>query len=292
MRSLDPAFAAHVAGEATTLCHCWRVLRRDGVAMGFTDHDLDLNVAGFVYAARTGLEAASAETSLGFAVGGSEISGALSADALNEADLANGAYDGASVEAWLVNWADPSQRLLLEVSTIGQVKRSEYAFTAELRTLAHEFDQERGRLYQAVCSADLGDGRCRAALSAPAFVLSATVVGGDGAATFTADISAYASGWFTGGAIVFTSGANQGARAGVKRQSGDSIFLWEPLALPLAAGDAFTLTAGCDKSFATCGAKFANQDNYRGFPHIPGNDHILAYPTQGDSALDGGSLQH
>ena len=56
------------------------------------------------------------------------------------------------------------------------------------------------------------------------------------------------------------------------------------------AGDAFVVTAGCDKSFATCGAKFANADNHRGFPHMPGNDAVTSYPMQGDANMDGGSL--
>ncbi len=42
MRAVPPDLAAHLAGDVTTLCRCWRVLRRDGLALGFTDHDRDL----------------------------------------------------------------------------------------------------------------------------------------------------------------------------------------------------------------------------------------------------------
>ena len=45
---------------------------------------------------------------------------------------------------------------------------------------------------------------------------------------------------------------------------------------PSHLGDTFTVTAGCDKQFATCQAKFANAVNFRGFPHMPGNDFITA----------------
>ena len=54
MRAISAGLMAHLASGATTLCHCWRVVRRDGVVLGFTDHDLDLGIAGTVYAARTG----------------------------------------------------------------------------------------------------------------------------------------------------------------------------------------------------------------------------------------------
>jgi len=43
----------------------------------------------------------------------------------------------------------------------------------------------------------------------------------------------------------------------------------------IAESDTFTIRAGCDKRIETCGAKFANTANFRGFPHIPGQDTIL-----------------
>jgi uncharacterized phage protein (TIGR02218 family) len=58
----------------------------------------------------------------------------------------------------------------------------------------------------------------------------------------------------------------------------------------IAAGDAFEVTPGCDKSFATCRDRFANQINFRGFPHLPGNDAILRVARQGEAGMDGGSL--
>ncbi|KAA0072514.1 hypothetical protein CIW50_24715 [Tardiphaga sp. P9-11] len=49
----------------------------------------------------------------------------------------------------------------------------------------------------------------------------------------------------------------------------------------IAAGDAFTVTADCDKMLATCRDRFGNVDNFRGFPDIPGNDFVMSYPTPG-----------
>ena len=45
MRTIPPDLAAHLERGATTLCHCWKLLRRDGAAFGFTDHDRDLAFA-------------------------------------------------------------------------------------------------------------------------------------------------------------------------------------------------------------------------------------------------------
>jgi len=48
-----------------------------------------------------------------------------------------------------------------------------------------------------------------------------------------------------------------------------------------AVSHAFTVTFGCDKRFSTCRDRFANGVNFRGFPHIPGNDFVIAYPVPG-----------
>ena len=35
----------------------------------------------------------------------------------------------------------------------------------------------------------------------------------------------------------------------------------------------------CDQRLATCIERFSNVENFRGFPHLPGNDFILAGPA-------------
>lgn len=42
----------------------------------------------------------------------------------------------------------------------------------------------------------------------------------------------------------------------------------------------------CDKQFATCRDTFSNAENFRGFPHMPGPDAVLAGPAA--SGNDGG----
>ncbi len=294
MRNLSQNLLLHLAGGATTLCHCWRVIRRDGIVLGFTDHDVDLTIGTTLYAARTGMEGTDIEANLGFSVGGAEVSGALVADILTEADLANGRYDGAGVEIWLVNWAETTQKLLLDLVSIGEVRRTEFAFTAELRSLAHDFDQEKGRLFQAACTADLGDGRCGVDLTISANCATGSIVSVNGPLDFAAGPTGHDAGWFSGGAITFLSGANKGTRVEVKLHGVDAssshFAIWTALAAPPAIGDQFRVTAGCNKAFATCRDKFGNLLNFRGFPNMPGNDHIISYPNQGDSGLDGGSF--
>lgn len=290
MRNLPPPLASHLASGTTNLCRCWRLTRRDGTVTGFTDHDRDLAFDGVIYAAATGLAPSDAESQLGLAVSGGEVSGALMSAGLSESDIAAGKYDDAEVTTYLVNWADVSQRLLLDVASIGEVRRADNHFIAELRGPAHRYDEAQGRLYQANCDADLGDDRCKVTLAGLTIADSIS----EFISTLIIKVPALAAkpdDWATGGRIAFTAGANQGQSRMIKAHgAGGVVELWEPLPATLAPGTACTITPGCDKSYETCAAKFANILNFRGFPHIPTPDFILTYARAGEGGHDGGRL--
>lgn len=295
MRDLSPALQEALASGATTLARCWTLRRRDGVVLGFTDHDRDLDVAGVVHAAGTGLEGSDMHAELGFAIGGGEVTGALASPGLVESDLAAGLWDDASVELWLVDWQAPAARVLLDVGTIGEVRRAEGAFVAEMRGLGHRLDQPRGRLFQACCDADLGDARCGIDLADARWSATGWVATTDGAGWLTATgLDAAPDGFFTGGRLVFRDGALAGQAAQVQLHRQEeavvSLTLWEPAAGPIAPGVAFTVSAGCDKSLATCTGRFGNLSRFRGFPHMPGSDFVLRSIRTGDGRMDGGSL--
>lgn len=294
MRTIPPGLQDKLDSGCTTLCRCWVLTRSDGVVQGFTDHDEDVVVGAVVCEAGTGLTGSEATQKLGLAVDTSEISGALAADTLNEDDLAAGRYDAAVVELWLTDWSEPDLRVLIAKGTLGEVKRDGNAFTAELRGLSDRLSQETGRLFTTTCSADLGDNHCKVDLTAPAFHGSGTVASVTAASSFVAGgLDGFDDGWFTAGRLTFASGANAGLSVEVKthRNSGTvSIDLWQAMPEPIAEGDTFTVTAGCDKAFSTCHDRFANAVNFRGFPHIPGNDFVISYPVQGEPGHDGSSL--
>ena len=90
---------------------------------------------------------------------------------------------------------------------------------------------------------------------------------------------------FARGLITFTGGANAGRAIEVKRHAVAAgvitIEMWQELGALPAAGDSFIVTAGCDKHLATCRDRFANVANFRGFPHMPGNDFVTSFAGQG-----------
>ena len=296
MRTLPPGLQAHLDGGATTLCRCWKLVTPASEAMGFTDHDRDLAFDGLTYEAQTGFAASEIQSALGLSVDNLEATGALTSARLSETRLAAGDFDNAAVEVWLVNWQDVAQRLLLRKGNLGEVTRGTTGFTAELRGLSHVLNQTRGRIHQFGCDAVLGDARCAVDLGTAAFSAPATVISGEeDRRLLVSGLAALAEGWLARGTAVFNSGANAGRRAEIKFHrigpAGILIELWQPMPFPVVSGDTLTVRAGCDKQFATCRDKFANAVNFRGFPHIPGDDFVLTYAAQGDAANDGGSSQ-
>ena len=295
MKTLSSALAAHLAQAVTTLAWCWKLTRADGVVLGFTDHDRALDFDGVTYEAATGFVATEIASSLGLSVDNLDVEGALSSGAITEADIAAGLYDGARVEVWRVNWADPDERVLMRSGAIGEVTRGELAFTAELRGLAHTLDQAVGRTYQRTCDAVVGDNRCGVDLEQAAYRGTGTVTAvADNRTITTGGLSAHETGWFGFGRLTWTSGANAGTSAEVRsHQASDSsatLDLWQRAPLPIDIGDAFKVTAGCDKTVATCKAKFDNVLNFRGFPHMPGTDRAFSYVVGQTGENDGGSF--
>lgn len=289
----NPDLAAHLAGGLTNVCRCWAVTRRDGVTHGFTDHDRDLAFEGFLFRAQTGLTASALQQSTGLAVDNSEVLGALSSDAVTEADIRAGRYDGAEVLAWLVNWQRPEERVLQFRGSIGEITRGAGAFQAEVRGLAEALNQPRGQVYQAPCAAVLGDARCRVDLAAPGYSVEilAEVIE-DGRRFLFAELEGFDDRWFERGRLTVLDGAATGLVGVVKNDrvsaAGRVIELWETLRAEVAPGDMLRLEAGCDKRVETCRAKFNNLSNYRGFPDIPGEDWLMAVPSN-QPVRDGGS---
>jgi uncharacterized phage protein (TIGR02218 family) len=282
MKVLPDGLQEHLDSGATTLCWCWRLTRRDGETLGFTDHDCDLSFDDTTFEAAAGFTAGEMKDSVGLGVDNLEVESAITSDRLRADDLAAGLYDDARVEIFRVNWSAPEQRVLMRAGSLGEVSRSGSAFRAEVRGLAHYLQQPTGRLFQFTCDTDLGDARCGVDLDSSAYRGAGTIASVISARVFTvAGLDDFVDGWCARGVLRFTSGANAGQAVEVRshRVQDDVVIieLWQEPAREVMIGDAVTVTAGCDKHLATCRVKFANAVNFRGFPHMPGNDVITSY---------------
>lgn len=275
MRITTPAFAASLAAGVSTLALCWRVSRLDGGCLGFTTHDRALTVDGLVYAPAPGVAPSAVRASDGFDADLMEVAGALSGEAITAAELADGRYDGALVELFMVDWAQPEAgRMALARGSLGAVEQRDGAFTAELRSSGHELARVPVELTSPECRAELGDARCRVDLASVTRL--GRVVAAEDAATVEVDWAG-ADGDFAYGRVRVLDGACGGAEREIAASVGAVLSLREALGRRPAVGDRVEVRAGCDKRFATCWGLFGNGANFRGEPHVPGQDALLRY---------------
>jgi uncharacterized phage protein (TIGR02218 family) len=292
MIDIPAALQARLDAGATTLAWCWVITRRDGAVFGFTDHDRPLSAAGVACEPESGLSPGETRAEAGFSPARGAVFGALSSERITEADLDNGVWDGARVEVYRVDWSEPDLSFQTFTGEIGALRRGEQGFEAELAGLTARLDRLITRVFARSCDAELGDARCRVDLDAGGFRDAGAVLAViTPSAVRLSGLSTRPEGWFSDGVLAWTSGANAGARARIlSHRSGPdgAVVELDPApAAPIEPGDAAVLTAGCDKRFSTCRTRFANGDNFRGCPHMPGND-VLMRPVSREPIRDGG----
>lgn len=121
-------------------------------------------------------------------------------------------------------------------------------------------------IFMAQCQHTLYDSGCN--LSAAAFTVTGNTTGGSTTLAINSNL-AQASEYFALGVMKYISGQNNQVARSVRMFANGVLTPVQPFPFAPAAGDLFTARPGCDKQFSTCGAKFSNGDNFRGYPFIP-----------------------
>lgn len=275
MKATPAALKTHSAGETTTLCFMWKITRKDTTVFTFTDNSRDVVYDGLTYLAWTGFTASNIATSSKLSVDNLEVNSVLNSSTITDVDLIAGLWDYATVEIFRVNYLDLTMGIeWMRKGKIGEVKTGRTAFIAELRGLIQHYQQNIGRIINAACDADLGDTRCGVNLAT--YTVTGTVTGVTSRSLFADTSRAEASAYFTGGLLTWTGGLNDTYQKEVKVYTVGSIELVESMPNAVQVGDTYSVYAGCDKLHTTCGTKFSNIANFRGFPFVPGQDRLIS----------------
>lgn len=261
-----------MSGELSSWAICWRIVRGDGVAIGLTGHDRDLEIGGLTYRAAPGMVPSAIERSDGVDADMMEVAGALTAAAITEADLIAGRWDGADVRIFATDWTAPGVVTAeLGTGSLGAVSIQGGGFTASLRGPGAVLDGAANETTSPDCRAELGDRRCRVPMAGRRRMVRVLAVD-------DADVTIDTVGLFGGGRIRWLTGANSGLDGVVLAAAGAVLTLREPPAYLPAPGDRAEVSEGCDKTLATCRTRFANAVNFRGEPFLPGIDLLTRYP--------------
>lgn len=156
MRDLSPQFAAHLASGTTTLCRLFILTLSSGEHFAFSDHDRPFEFEGVIVEP---MVAAQTEQRADFAADSGALKSVFNLDLSRDAILA-GALDGARLAEYRVNWADPTQHVLITKGRLGPVTLDEDGFEAEWLGLSTLLERSTGRVFSRRCDAEYGDDRC------------------------------------------------------------------------------------------------------------------------------------
>lgn len=274
MQTISNALAIHLGQEVTTLATCWSIRRKDGVSFYFTSHDRDILIEGNLYKAADAMTPSAVSSQSGLTVDNMDFEGILNPAGLTQEDVMSGRYDHAEIVIFMVNYLAPEAgKLHLKTGWLGEVTLRGTQFVAELRGISARLQQTIGEVYTRSCRAALGDARC--GIDLDLFTLNGVVSAVETNFSFVDSNKTQSNGYFSGGLITFTTGLNAGLSMEVRDFSASGFTLFLPLPHAIQVGDAYKVSAGCDKQFDTCIRKFNNAINYRGEPHVPGTDKLL-----------------
>jgi uncharacterized phage protein (TIGR02218 family) len=261
-------------GELTSMALCWRLERTDGAGIALTSHDQPVVSGSVTFDPSPGMVPAAVSRSVGLEPDAGELAGALSSDALEGRDLSLGRWDGAAIGLTAVDWADPeAQSISLLAGDLGSVSIDGESFTADLRGAAAKLDDPVCPSTSAECRARFGDKQCRVDLAGRTQV-ALVVASSGGTLTVEADLDDR----YVLGRLRYMSGANCGLTSLIIGIDGSNLQVRDLPREAVESGCRIELREGCDKRFTTCVNRFDNAINFRGEPHLPGNDLLTRYP--------------
>ena len=254
----------------------WRVMRCDGVTLGFTSHDRDLWFDGVLHRAAPGMTPSAIRRTADLDADSAEIEGALSHDAINAADLAAGRFDGAELRVGLVDWESGECDTLYR-GAIGSVTQEEGRFTAELVSRKAALLVDPAPRTSPSCRATFCGPGCT--LSPAAYTHEAVLAGLDAETNAVILDTAAAAEDLVGGWLRWLDGPHAGLAMTIMLAGAGALVLDTPLGPGLAPGLRVLVREGCDHTLDTCASRFANAINFQGEPFLPGNDLLTRYPA-------------
>lgn len=290
MKSINSAIQTKLDRGVTTWALCWRVALKLGFDLGFTAHSQSIRVGDMTYNSVAGVTESAMKSNSSLAVDNVDFSGVLAETGIEEVQIAAGLFDGSEVYFFLVDWTDPEAGTIpMKSGVVGEINIQDTAVNVEFRSLSQYLNQNYDSQYSPTCRATLGSqigdekwwcGVNRATYTELGAV--ETVLGRD---RFIDTSLGQTDAYFDYGNLIWTSGENEGLSMEVRKYTASTgrIDLFMGMGYDIQPGDTYAITAGCDKRFKTCRVKFNNAINFKGEPHVPGDQAVYEYGKQPQS---------
>lgn len=291
MRTFVPPIGSLVDSKTHRLCTCWKITRKDGTVMRFTDHNAPIVIPNDgTYLAAGGFAASARQRQEGLQTRNIECIGMINSDAITQDDLRAGRYREAKVEELTVDWRYPLAGPLYGVSYwIEEITFDGSKWNAKVTDIARWLRVAIGDVYARNCRWDLGDANCQVNLAAITQSVTITAIDSQRKTFRASGLTSSANDFFNYGRVLWTSGANNGLIGEIKDYVGATKQVQLQLDMPFdfAIGDTVSIYPGCSKVVEDCkgtsgsgGKPWSNNlVNFGGFPTIPGTDKVLQTPN-------------
>lgn len=282
MKSISNALDAHLSQEVTTICSCWKIVRKDGKQFFFTDHDQDVIFEGDTYEAESSYDRTAIQNSADFSVDNLDVTGILDSTKISAQEVRAGLFNRADVYVFIINWKNPAQGALkVRRGWFGEVTiLDDNTFTTEIRGLLQALSHDFLEVYSNDCRADFCDTRCKLVLADFQIDTIVLTTNGRDQIVLPADIDPdVPTQGFDYGSVYFVDGDNAGRLVEIVAWDEDTrtVDLFESVAYPILPGTAIKIAPGCDGSLASCKV-YNNVINRRAEDYVPGNDQFMQYP--------------
>lgn len=274
MRTIDAGLKT--AFQNGTRAVIVKITLTNGTIYGYTDHDLPLTVETVLYKPAPGLKRTNLTATTDDQVSNQEFASAW-VDA-PEADLLAGKFDNADIEVAFCSWMDVSLgRFIVTKGKLGVIQWTGDGFRADVQGHMRDLTRNINFVFTASCRHQLFSafddqhiGACTLNKTSFSYTGVVSTITSQRRLVVVTGLS-QATNFCSNGILTWTSGLNNGLKGEVKAHTvgaNTTIELFLPTMYDITVGDNFSITAGCDKTLATCKAKFNNVINFGGFPHI------------------------
>ena len=253
--------------SVTEYAICWHIKLTNGVQIGVTDHDNDIEVTGVKYLSKALVKYDVAQKSSNMLKGINEISGIIDHELIKEDDILKGKFDNALLSIYLVDYKNIKKSpYLLKQGYIGNIKCSNNQFYADIYPLTEKLNSNIIQSFSPYCRAKFCDKKCQ--LDKGIYTKIGKIDKVINKNSFLDEGRNEVKGYYDFGTIKFLSGKNKDIILEISNFHNQVIEVILPPLVELNLGDKYEITAGCDKNFSTCINKFNNAINFRGEPHI------------------------